>query len=122
MGRREMKPQAPLLGKSLYDTLKTVVLVVLPALGAAYYSLDAVWNLPKEDEVVGTIAIVATFLGVFLKYDNARYNSADANQFDGVLVVNETNPAKDNFKLDFVTPPEVVKDQTVMKLQVQRES
>ena len=54
------------LSNKAYDSLKWVAQILLPALGALYFLLADLWNLPKVTEVVGTIAAVDTFLGVLL--------------------------------------------------------
>ena len=45
------------------------------AIAAAYFSLSSLWPLPNPDEVVGTIVVAETFLGVLLGISNAKYNS-----------------------------------------------
>lgn len=45
-----------------YDLLKIIGQVVLPALGALYAALSALWGLPYAEPIVGTIAAVTTFL------------------------------------------------------------
>lgn len=64
------------LSNSMYDKGKMLVQVVLPGLAAAYLGLDALWDLPKENEVAGTIAVIATFLGLFLSRQSAIYAGA----------------------------------------------
>lgn len=59
----------------LYDVLKFVALILLPALGTLYFTLAGVWGLPKAQEVVNTIVAVDTFLGVVLQLSNAKYSS-----------------------------------------------
>ena len=61
------------LSNKTYDTLKWVAQILLPALGALYFALSDLWNLPKVTEVVGTIVAVDTFLGVLLGITAAGY-------------------------------------------------
>jgi hypothetical protein len=75
-----------LLGNKTYDFFKRLVQVILPAVGALYFGLANVWGLPNAEQVVGTIAIVTTFLGVVLGISNAQYQKSDAS-FDGLMVV-----------------------------------
>lgn len=63
------------LNSKVYDRLKWAALVLLPAVAAAYFSLSALWPLPSPNEVVGTIVVIETFLGVLLGISNAKYNS-----------------------------------------------
>ena len=56
-----------------YDALKWVAAVLLPAVGALYFALSDLWNLPKALEVVGTVAALDTFLGVLLGVTSVGY-------------------------------------------------
>jgi len=46
----------------IYDAIKTIVTVWLPALSIAYVGLAGIWGWPYADEVSRTIAVVYTFL------------------------------------------------------------
>ena len=63
-----------MLTNKTYDTLKWIAQIVLPALGALYFGLSQIWGLPFGEEVVGTIAVVDTFLGALLGISTAQYN------------------------------------------------
>jgi hypothetical protein len=67
---------------SVYDFLKQVAQIWLPALGSAYFSLASIWHLPNPDEVVGTIVVIDTFLGVVLHISTQGYSQSD-KAFDG---------------------------------------
>ena len=58
----------------LYDILKWVTLIVIPALTTAYVSLAPVWGWPLADEVAKTSAAVCTLLGALLGISTAQYN------------------------------------------------
>lgn len=45
----------------------------LPALGAFYIGLAAVWGLPLGDEINKTIALIATLLAATLEISTAEY-------------------------------------------------
>ena len=66
-----------MLSNRAYDTLKWIAQIVLPALGALYFGLSSIWGLPYGEEVVGTIAVVDTFLGALLGISTAQYNKAN---------------------------------------------
>jgi hypothetical protein len=76
-----------LLSNKLYNFLKNVVLVLLPAIGALYAALAPLWGLPSSAAVVGTCAAVAVFLGVVVKIGDLTYNKSEA-RYDGTLTVN----------------------------------
>lgn len=58
----------------LYDILKWVVIIVLPAIATLYAALSAVWAWPYSDQVVTTITAADTFLGAVLCISTATYN------------------------------------------------
>lgn len=76
------------LSNTLYDKLKFLVQVLLPGLAALYLGLtqlyDGLWD---ADKVVGTLALLATFLGLFL--------TASAKQYDGAGDLLVTTDATD---------------------------
>ena len=61
------------LKDSVYDILKWVTLVCLPALGTAYVALAGVWGWPFADEVSRTVNAVCTLLGALLGISTAEY-------------------------------------------------
>lgn len=64
------------LNDKVYDVLKWLALVALPALGTAYVSLAPVWGWPLADEVAKTVTAVCTLLGVLLGISTAQYNKS----------------------------------------------
>lgn len=61
------------MSNKVYDILKDIALVYLPALGTLYGALAAIWGLPFGEEIVATIIAVDTFLGAILKISNVSY-------------------------------------------------
>lgn len=62
------------MSNSMYDVLKYIAQIVLPALGALYFALAKIWGLPYGTEIVGTISAVDAFLGALLKISTNQYN------------------------------------------------
>ena len=62
------------LPDSVYDVLKWVVMIVLPALATSYVGLAAIWGFPYADEVAKTTAVICTLLGALLGISTAQYN------------------------------------------------
>lgn len=58
----------------VYDILKFLALIVLPAAGTLYFALAQIWGLPYGEQIVGTIAAVDTFLGALLGISKAAYD------------------------------------------------
>ena len=68
------------LNSKVYDILKWVTLILIPALTTAYVGLAAIWGAPfiYPDEVAKTSAVICTLLGALLGISTAQYNK-DAN-------------------------------------------
>lgn len=77
-----------LLNSNVYDFLKSVVQIGLPALATLYFTVAQLWGLPNVQQVMGTITAVATFLGVILAISTKTYNSSEA-KYDGHLVIEQ---------------------------------
>lgn len=65
------------MNSKLYDFLKFLAQIGLPALGTFYFVLAQIWNLPKAEEVVGTIVAADTLLGTLLGISTIQYNKND---------------------------------------------
>ena len=63
-----------ILPDKVYDVLKWIVMIVLPALATAYVGLASIWAWPFADEVTKTTAVVCTLLGALLGISTAQYN------------------------------------------------
>lgn len=63
-----------MLTDKVYDVLKWVTMIVLPALATAYVGLAAIWHWPYADEVAKTTAVICTLLGALLGISTAQYN------------------------------------------------
>ena len=61
------------MNSKLYDILKWVTMIVLPAIGTAYFVLAGIWGFPYAEQVVGTITCIVTFLGTLLGISNNQY-------------------------------------------------
>lgn len=62
------------LPDKIYDVLKWLVCIVIPALTTAYVGLAAIWGWPCPDEIAKTSAVVCTLLGALLGISTAQYN------------------------------------------------
>ena len=65
------------MSNKVYDVLKYIALVVLPALGTLYFALAKIWGFPYGEEIVGTITAVDAFLGALLKISTDQYNKQE---------------------------------------------
>jgi len=62
------------LPNKVYDILKWIVMICIPALTTAYVGLSAVWGFPYAEEIAKTSAVVCTLLGALLGISTAQYN------------------------------------------------
>ena len=62
------------LPDNVYNVLKWVTLILLPALATLYFALSGIWGFPYAEQIVGTIAAVETFLGALLGISTIQYN------------------------------------------------
>lgn len=111
-----------LLSNRFYEWFKKASLFVLPALAAAYFGIAQIWGLPNAEEVVGTVAVLETFLGVILRVSQVQYDNSE-DKFDGRVVVTEdrdedgpTGMANLNFSVD----PTAVYDKDEVLLKVKK--
>ena len=72
------------LPNGVYDVLKYLALIGLPAFGSFWMVVGGIWNIGHTDEVVKTIVAVATLLGALLVLNQVRWNNSDA-KYDGVI-------------------------------------
>ncbi len=61
------------IDNKLYDVLKYIAQIGLPAIGALYFALSQIWHLPYGEEIVGTITAVDAFLGALLGLSSYTY-------------------------------------------------
>lgn len=61
------------MSNKVYDVLKFIAQIVLPAIGTLYFALSGIWNLPYGEQIVGTITAIDTFLGALLGLSSMNY-------------------------------------------------
>lgn len=62
------------MSDKVYNILKWIAQILLPAVAALYFGVANVWNLPLAEEIVGTISVVDAFLGAILGISTHNYN------------------------------------------------
>lgn len=67
------------LSSPVYDVMKWIVMIALPALTVAYVALSGIWGWPYADEIAKTSAAVCTLLGALLGISTAQYNKEQNN-------------------------------------------
>ena len=67
------------IDNKIYDILKYVCQIALPAIGTLYFALAQIWNFPYAEQIVGTIEAITTFLGVLLGISSYTYRKDENN-------------------------------------------
>ena len=61
------------LSNKLYDILKYIAQIVIPAVATLYFALAKIWGFPYATEIVGTLAAVDAFMGALLQISTNQY-------------------------------------------------
>ena len=61
------------MSNSMYDKLKWIAQILLPAIGTLYFALAQIWGLPYAEQIVGTITALDAFLGAVLGISSRTY-------------------------------------------------
>lgn len=102
----------------VYNLLRFFAVILLPAFAAAYFGLAQIWGLPKAEEVVGTLTVIDTLLGVVVRTLRKAYENSDA-RFDGAIVV-EPDEVEGVTNLNVSLDPAAVADKNEMLVKIQR--
>lgn len=62
------------LSNKVYDILKYIAQIILPAIGTLYFGIASIWGLPYAEQVVGTITTIDTFIGACLQISSSNYS------------------------------------------------
>ena len=69
-----------MLENKVYDWLKWIVMIAIPAFTTAYVGFSAVWGWPYAEEIAKSSAIICTLLGSLLGISNYQYNVGEKNE------------------------------------------
>lgn len=108
-----------ILRNPMYDIIKKVVQVILPAVSSLYFGLASIWGLPAAEQVVGTLAVITTFLGVTLGISSRNYEASGAAYDGNMVVINAPDGVSKTFSLELNGDPEEIagKDSITFKVQ-----
>ena len=68
------------MSNKLYDVLKWITMVALPALGTLYFALAGIWGFPYAEQIGGTVTALVTFLGVLLGISSSQYKKKNSEE------------------------------------------
>jgi Putative phage holin Dp-1 len=97
--------QTTFFSNSMYNFVKFVALILLPAVGTLYFALAEIWHWSNGEDVVGSITAVDAFLGAVVGFAVRSYNKSDS-RFDGTINVVDT-PDKKTYSLSFNSDDDV---------------
>lgn len=61
------------MNNHVYDILKWIAIIVLPALSTLISVVFQIWGIPYGTEIAQTITAIATFLGAILMVSSIQY-------------------------------------------------
>lgn len=78
----------------VYNVLKWIALILLPAVSTLIMSLGDIWGLPCKEQICLTITAIDTFLGALLAISTASYKgegkiAIDEGSNECVILFNE---------------------------------
>lgn len=71
-----------MMSNKVYDVLKYIAQIVLPALATLYFALAQIWGLPYGEQIVGTITAIDAFLGAILRISTIQYEKKGEGEED----------------------------------------
>lgn len=80
------------MSNKVYDVLRAIATIILPALGTLYAALAVIWGLPFPDQVTGTVLATVTFMNALLKLSSIKYNAAAPEE--GRRYAEDDNPGE----------------------------
>lgn len=116
--KKIMQEDAQFLNSGLYDKLKFLAQILLPALGTLYFALAGIWDFPDAEKVIGSITAVDTFLGVMLGISTVAYNKSQARYVGVINVIDAPDGSKKTYSLDLKGQPEDLEtmDEAIFKV------
>lgn len=69
-----------MLNNKVYDILKKIAQIWLPALASLYFAIAQIWGLPYAEQIVGTITAIDAFLGALLGISTIQYNKQQEDE------------------------------------------
>ena len=63
-----------MLPNNVYDWLKWIALIVLPALGTLYATLGVTWGFPYVEQIKTTCLALGVFIGTIIGVSTMNYN------------------------------------------------
>ena len=69
-----------MLNNKVYDVLKYIVTIGLPALTTLWLTLASIWNFPLAEPIGATLGAITVFLGALLGISSAKYKIENSKE------------------------------------------
>ena len=63
-----------IINSKVYDVMKYITMVVLPALTTLWLAVGSIWGLPYVEPIGATLSAITVFLGAILGISTSLYN------------------------------------------------
>lgn len=70
------------MSNKVYDVLKWISLIALPAVTALWLTLANIWGFPYAEAIGATLAAVTTFLGALLGISSIQYKKGMIAEYE----------------------------------------
>ena len=70
------------MSNKVYDILKYISMIGLPAFATFYSTLSTLWGFPYGEQIVGTIVAIDVLLGALLSISSAKYKKKQNSSED----------------------------------------
>ena len=67
------------MSNKLYDVLKWVAILFLPAFSVLIRTVFAIWQIPYGEQISATITALQVFLGAILGVSSIKYKAGEEN-------------------------------------------
>ena len=68
------------LSNRVYDILKYIVTIVLPAVTTLWLALASIWHIPYGEPIGATLAAINVFLGALIGISCKNYNNNSSSE------------------------------------------
>lgn len=102
-------PADSLLSSAVYDKLKPLVMIILPAISTAYFTLSNIWGWQHEEQIIGTLAVITTILGAILGVASKSYNNSDKKFTGGAIETTTKEDGTTVYTLSLDIDPDDIK-------------
>jgi hypothetical protein len=109
-----------LLPDKLYNFIKFLALVGIPAIASGYFTLAGTFGLPNTEKVIGFLTVLDTFLGLILGVSTRSYKKA--TQADGVINITQTPEGTKLYSLELEQDPSFIDTKKTVVFKVKNSS